>query len=419
MSTTKRKTKRNTSLRRRFQSLSANEQVMLHNLKININRTFIHQFTAETPDNLIEASQITEILIVRYVDFIIDHHGKLDRPVRKEWTIDGLDETFCNEFLAFQKADMSRVYKLMHFDNKVHLVNGSIMSGEEVFIRGLYELVTGEKKTSVANTFGRHYTDQCRAFDYFINHVYESFHHLIDNNLEWWFSSGLVEISAKLIESKMNLESNVPNYFAFFIDCNCMETSRPGGGPTEAGANAVRWDPEIQRAYYNGWKSIHGLKHQTVDSSLGLTVDIYGPTSLRRNDITLLRSSNINERVKEACVAAVLQYDYYVFGDSAYKVDSHVRSFLISDTQDNISWNAGMKRVRISIEWNYMATASCFRYVGNINKLRLLQSTTISRVYITATILRNFRTCIYGNETSHYFNYQFAVDFLEKYIYQI
>jgi len=54
----------------------------------------------------------------------------------------------------------------------------------------------------------------------------------------------------------MGIEDNTVSHF---IDCNCMESSTPGGGPTEEGANARRWDPEIQEAYYNGWKSTSGI----------------------------------------------------------------------------------------------------------------------------------------------------------------
>lgn len=86
------------------------------------------------------------------------------------------------------------------------------------------------------------------------------------------------------------------NSVSHFIDCNCLETSIPGGGPAENGANAARWDPMIQRAFYNGWKSIHGMKHQTVDNAFGMTEDICGPTSLRRNDLAVLRISDINGR---------------------------------------------------------------------------------------------------------------------------
>ena len=69
---------------------------------------------------------------------------------------------------------------------------------------------------------------------------------------------------------------------------------------------------DIQRAFYNGWKSIHGLMFQTVDNSLGFTIDIYGPSSLRRNDLRLFRASNINDRMRNAG-------NWIVFGDSAYK----------------------------------------------------------------------------------------------------
>ena len=46
-----------------------------------------------------------------------------------------------------------------------------------------------------------------------------------------------------------------------FIDNTMNATCRPGGGPD--GRNAPRNDPLIQRAWYNGWKKLHGLKWQT------------------------------------------------------------------------------------------------------------------------------------------------------------
>ena len=90
----------------------------------------------------------------------------------------------------------------MRFPQVVSLENHSIMSGEEVFLRGLFELVTGQNKTSIAETFGRHPSDQSRAFKYFINHIYDNFHELVDNNLQWWEDCGLMERSAAAIEEK-------------------------------------------------------------------------------------------------------------------------------------------------------------------------------------------------------------------------
>eukprot|EP01035_Chromulina_nebulosa_P030324 gene30324-40297_t len=84
------------------------------------------------------------------------------------------------------------------------------MSGEELFIRGLYELVTGEMKSSIAEKFGRHCSDQSRAFKFFINHLYDNFHHLVDDNLPWWFNNGYIKRSAELILSIENSITSKP-----------------------------------------------------------------------------------------------------------------------------------------------------------------------------------------------------------------
>ena len=143
---------------------------------------------------------------------------------------------------------------------------------------------------------------QSRAFTMFINHIYDNFHHLVHDNLQWWFRNGFFKKSAEAIGDKMYACDNgflrrLLNLVAHFVDCNCLPTSITGGGSAEDEANAARWDTLIQEAFYNGWKSIHGIKHQTADNAYGMTIDIKGPTSLRRNDLTLLRTGDINNRM--------------------------------------------------------------------------------------------------------------------------
>jgi len=58
------------------------------------------------------------------------------------------------------------------------------------------------------------------------------------------------------------------------------------------------------------WKSIHGLKHQTVDNALGFTIDVFGPVPLRGNDMSLFRESNINQRMGKFG-------EYKIFGNLA------------------------------------------------------------------------------------------------------
>ena len=126
--------------------------------------------------------------------------------------------------------------------------------------------------------------------------MYDKFHYLLSDNLEWWHRNGFLRASAEAIGRKMGDPNNL---VAAFIDCNCLPSNVTGGGPTEEGANAARWDPLTNQAFYNGWKSIHGLKHQSVDIAYGFSIDLHGPASLRRNDLSLLRRSNVNDRFRD------------------------------------------------------------------------------------------------------------------------
>lgn len=71
---------------------------------------------------------------------------------------------------------------------------------------------------------------------------------MVTDNLAWWFRNGFVKESAEAIESKMHsygydVEEEHSSRVAFFIDCNCLEILRVGGGPSEDGANSGRWGP--------------------------------------------------------------------------------------------------------------------------------------------------------------------------------
>ena len=57
-------------------------------------------------------------------------------------------------------------------------------------------------------------------------------------------------------------------------------------------------------------------------------VDIEGPWTLRRNDLALLRSSNINDRMRELQEDDDEEDQCSLFGDSAYKKMSHLGTYL-------------------------------------------------------------------------------------------
>ena len=355
---------------------------------------------------------------VHYLDTVTYDDEPTDSTPDRKRTISSFTPCECKIFFQFRRDDLVFLCRELRFPDIVKLNNGIKMPGEEVMLRGLYELVSGENQHKIAlHIFGRDGSVQSRAFLFFIEHIMDNFSHLMTDNLSWWFRNGFIRESAEAIKRKVDLATDNDEEVAMFIDCNCLETARCGGGPAEQGANAARWNPDIQRSMYNGWKSITGLKHQTIDIAHGFCIDLYGPTSVRRNDLTLYRLSDINGRVAAANGAAA---KYIVFGDSAYKRFSHTRTYYpTGDGIDNHRrWNSKMKSVRISIEWNYANTAALFKYVCNKRKLQLLQSDCVTKVYKVATFLRNLHIGMYGCQSSNYFNLPIRENFVEHYLRQ-
>ena len=98
---------------------------------------------------------------------------------------------------------------------------------------------------------------------------------------------------------------------------------------------------------------------------------------------------------------------------------SHILSYFKRDTNPKLAaFNYALKTVRISIEWNYGATATDFAYIKNFDKLRIMESRSVTKAYTICTLFRNFKVGLYGCQTSNYFNIRPPKDFLEKYIRQ-
>jgi hypothetical protein len=148
-----------------------------------------------------------------------------------------------------------------------------------------------------------------------------------------------------------------PNSFRVFgfIDNTMNATCRPGGGPMRDGTEAPRNDPLIQRAWYNGWKKLHGMKWQTVDLPNGMNFHVWGPISIRHPDIISLRESHINDLLQGLQLGEDVQY--VIYGDSAYIYvpDSHVLARHNNDpnTPIEIMENRVLSSCREIIEWDY------------------------------------------------------------------
>ena len=92
-----------------------------------------------------------------------------------------------------------------------------------------------------------------------------------------------------------------------------------------------------------------------------------------------------------------------IYGDLAYPLRVHLQTpfrhlSLAPPMQD---YNESMSAVRIAIEWLFGDIANSFKFLDYKNLKIGLSS--VGKMYVVSALLRNARTCLYGNETSDYF----------------
>jgi len=105
------------------------------------------------------------------------------------------------------------------------------MIGEEVFLRGLYEACNGGNKQVICETLmGGEYSRQSRAFIFFIDHIYDKFHHLVHNSLGWWYRNGLLKQSATAIYEKMVAAGFPRELILLFLTSRARVCKIDGGG---------------------------------------------------------------------------------------------------------------------------------------------------------------------------------------------
>ena len=168
----------------------------------------------------------------------------------------------CDLLFKFKKTHLEEMVNLLRFPEYVRFSNRVTITGEEIMLRGLYEMNSRDTQYKISRHFGRCWTMQSRAWTFFVHHMYSEHHHLVHDSLPWWHRNRLLHASRDSIWAKISGEPCKiwersscwlfdPFNTGLFIDCNCFSCCRVGGGPAEEGPDAMRWFDEIQHAFYN------------------------------------------------------------------------------------------------------------------------------------------------------------------------
>ena len=94
-----------------------------------------------------------------------------------------------------------------------------------------------------------------------------------------------------------------------------------------------------------------------------------------------------------------------VYGDPAYPLRIHLQAPYRQGrlTQQMEDYNKAMSEVRVSVEWLFGDIINSFKFLDNKKNLKIGLS-SVGKMYIVCALLRNAITCLYGNQTSEFFD---------------
>lgn len=329
-----------------------------------------------------------------------------------------IPENECRTLYRVNKAELIRLHNglFQHLppNSIIRMRNGCQFESEEILLFSLRRLKSHETLDTCARSdFGRDYSQWSRAFRWFVHYIKTTFEDKLGAPSVDYFWNRF-PLYAEAIRTYVNTHRGDAHFargdfpIFGFIDCKNNAIARPGGGPARAGVNAPRNNPLIQQAFYNGWLRYHGIKNESVDLPDGLSMFVYGPSSSRQNDITVLHRSGINAllmNVHHRNGWNANRRGYCMYGDSIYPYLEHLKSKIPGAlTLCQRSTNLALNAARESIEWHYGEVNQLFPF--STYKCRMqLRKMPVGDITWVCFFLRNCLVCLGGgNKTSKTFN---------------
>jgi len=175
------------------------------------------------------------------------------------------------------------------------------------------------------------------------------------------------------------------------IDNTMKATCRPGGN-LAGGEAAPRVPLAVQQAWYTGYKHLHGLKWQTVLLANGMTFNLWGPISCRKNDNTSLGKSNIILKLELLMQNRPDARKKKIYGDSAYEDCEWLA----------IGMGRGMSAIRECVEWDYKDVKCIWKYIDWNHVLKIYKQ-PVSKIVFVCFLLKDAYSCMNANQTSEYY----------------
>ncbi|XP_065055206.1 uncharacterized protein LOC135683782 [Rhopilema esculentum] len=297
-------------------------------------------------------------------------------------------EDECEVEFRFKKDDIFRLAAALRLPEIFKRQNGVVVDEIEALCIALKRFAYPCRLADLIPRFGRPVSQLCMVVNLVIDHIFDRFGYLLANLDQPLLSRHNLKVYADAIHQKGAALDNCWG----FVDGTVRPICRPN---------------QDQRAVYNGHKRVHAIKFQSVVVPNGLIANLFGPVEGRRHDSGILAMSGLLNQLEQHSFTPDGQ-PLCIYGDPAYPQ----RVFLQCPfarrpnlTVQEQAFNQSMRRVRISVEWVFGDIVNYFKFTDFKKDLKIGLS-AVGKTYVVCALLRNALTCLYGNNTSAFFNLQ-------------
>ncbi len=232
---------------------------------------------------------------------------------KRNRTIDDISQRDCYLFYGgMNKRELRLLYRHWRIPDQFRSPHRHVFTGEECFLTFLYHIMKGSPFTEMSrHVFG----GDPRHFSYMFNvmndHVYTTFYHKVSGaSLNMWLPQQVHHFRQIIYDRLMDgyieeirtengdEEVEAINWVDFdfdtfrifgFLDDTALSTARPGVSRRRRGDFVT----DVQRSFYSGYFSRHGLKCQVVYLPNGLIGSVF-ITEIRQNDNGVQNMSGLN-----------------------------------------------------------------------------------------------------------------------------
>ena len=297
------------------------------------------------------------------------------------------EDEFEVEF-RFKKDDIFRLAAVLRLPEILKCQNGVVVDEIEALCIALKRFAYPCRLADLIPRFGRPVSQLCMVINLVIDHIFDRFGYLLANLDQPLLSRQNLKVYADAIHQKGAALDNCWG----FVDGTVRPICKPN---------------QDQRAVYNGHKRVHAIKFQSVVTPNGLIANLFGPVEGRRHDSGILAMSGLLNQLEQHSFTPDGQ-PLCIYGDPAYPQ----RVFLQCPfarrpdlTVQEQAFSQSMSRVRASVEWVFGDIVNYFKFTDFKKDLKIGLS-AVGKTYVVCSLLRNALTCLYGNNTSAFFNLQ-------------